>query len=109
MARAYRLAVIVWAAAVMFAAPALAAPCDGDAFAGLDYALEQVTPGAPSLIFDLPGFSPGSACSSDSECDTGSGEKCEGGSCCVKSGQSCTGLGYCCGHPSQGCVNGTCP
>lgn len=99
MVRASLVAVIVSAATLTFAAPALAAPCDGG-MSSIEYALEQVTPGVPD-------FNPGAACSSDSECSTG--ENCEGGSCCVKKGGDCSGLGYCCGHPSQGCVNGKCP
>jgi hypothetical protein len=53
-------------------------------------------------------LSPGAACSTNADCGS-SDEKCEGGSCCVESGSPCSGLGYCCGHPSQGCVDGTCP
>ncbi len=97
------------AAGLGLASPVVAAPCD-DGMASIEYALDLIVPGAPTDF--VPGapmdFKPGAACSTDAECkDTN--EKCEGGSCCVKKGQPCTGLGYCCGHPLAGCVNGSCP
>ena len=47
----------------------------------------------------------GAACSSNDECKG----VCEGGSCCTKYGDPCNSTSHCCGHPSQGCTNGTCP
>lgn len=102
MFRAFLVAAGLISAALLSASPATAAPCDDTSgMSSIEYALDQIGPDS------FPAFSPGSSCSSNDECE--SGEKCEGGSCCVKSGESCSGLGYCCGHPSQGCVNGTCP
>jgi hypothetical protein len=76
----------------------------------VQYAIDEIilpdTDSGPSIVDYV--LSPGAACSTDSECKSGT-EKCEAGSCCVRKDQPCTGLGYCCGHPSQGCVNGTCP
>lgn len=107
MIRTFFAAAAIAAAAVSFAPSAGAdTPCGSDPVSSIDYALQAVTPDGLELPASYP-LSPGSACSTSSEC--GSSENCEGGSCCVKSGSSCTGLGYCCGHPSQGCVNGTCP
>ena len=110
MLRAFFVAVSVTAAALVFAAPSAAAPCDDGGMSSVQYAIDEIilpdTDAGPSIVdYQL---SPGAACSTDSECKS-SKEKCEGGSCCVRKGQTCTGLGYCCGHPSQGCVNGTCP
>lgn len=107
MIRMFFAAAAVAAATLSFA-PAAAAdtPC-GDAVSRVEYALAVVTPDGLPMDPSVFPLSPGSACSSTSECSDG--EKCEGGSCCVKSGNSCSGLGYCCGHPSQGCVDGTCP
>lgn len=48
----------------------------------------------------------GSACSGNGECSSG---VCEGGSCCTAHGDPCNLASHCCGHPSQGCTNGTCP
>ncbi len=96
------LAVIFSAATLTFAAPATASPCDGgmaNIEYGLDYALGELVP--------LPAMTPGAACSPGDSC--GDGQRCEGGSCCVEEGGTCSGLGYCCGHPSQGCVDGHCP
>jgi hypothetical protein len=90
-----------------FATPAAAGPCDDNGMSSVEYAIEEIVPDAAVFPPDVPGFSPGSSCSTNDECKDG--EKCEGGSCCVQSGQSCSGVGYCCGHPSQGCVNGQCP
>ncbi len=101
MIRSFLASLGIAAAAFAFAAPAAAAPCDNSGMSSIEYALDLVFPNP------LPVFNPGAACSTDSECGSTS-EKCEGGSCCVKSGETCTGLGYCCGHPSQGC-QGTCP
>lgn len=101
MIRTFLASLGIAAAALAFAAPAVAAPCGESSMSSVEYALEQVIPDP------LPGLSPGASCSKNSDC--GDSENCEGGSCCVKSGSSCTGLGYCCGHPSQGCVDGTCP
>jgi len=70
--------------------------------------------GLPTDIPEAPAPSPasnsskkgdGAACSSDDECK---GE-CEGGSCCTPTGDPCNEYSHCCGHPSQGCTNGTCP
>ena len=101
MVRAFLAGLGIAAAAFAFAAPAAAAPCDNSGMSSIEYALDLVFPDT------MPAFSPGASCSKDDPC--ASGENCEGGSCCVPSGSSCSGLGYCCGHPSQGCVNGTCP
>lgn len=48
----------------------------------------------------------GAACSDNDECKSG---VCEGGSCCTASGDPCNEYSHCCGHPSQGCTDGTCP
>lgn len=90
------------AVAFALAAPAHATPCDTGGMSTIEYALDVAVPGI------VPEFTPGASCSKDSDCNSTS-QKCEGGSCCVKSDETCSGLGYCCGHPSQGCVNGKCP
>ena len=48
----------------------------------------------------------GAACYNNDECKSG---VCEGGSCCTAQGDPCNEYSHCCGHPSQGCTNGTCP
>ncbi len=41
----------------------------------------------------------GAACSSGSECKSGT---CEGGSCCTDHGETCDSASHCCGHQSCG-------
>ena len=48
----------------------------------------------------------GTACYNNDECKSG---VCEGGSCCTAQGNPCDEYSHCCGHPFQGCTNGTCP
>lgn len=94
-----------------FATPAAAdQSCDANVSIA-QAVLGEILPDSPdtaaldSVLFPQ---APGSACSNNSECRQPL-ELCEGGSCCVREGMPCEGLGYCCGHPSQGCVNGRCP